>query len=141
MVDTGYVRDATEVQLIEGAAGVLRRARTLGYELILVTNQSGVGRGLIQTEEYEAVHARLVELLNAEQVRLDAVYVCFHTPDDGCSCRKPAPGLLLRAAAARGIDLASSIMIGDKESDVAAGQAAGTKSVRLGRWADVEVQL
>jgi D-glycero-D-manno-heptose 1,7-bisphosphate phosphatase len=141
MVDTGYVRDPAEVRLIDGATAALRRARALGYELIVVSNQSGVGRGLIQQREYEAVHARLLELLSAEEISLDAVYVCFHRPDDGCACRKPAPGLILEAARARDIDLSTSIMIGDKDSDVAAGRAAGTRTLRLGSWAEVEAQL
>lgn len=141
MVDTGYVRDPGQVRLVAGASSVLRRARALGYDLILITNQSGVGRGLIQEQEYQAVHARLVELLRTEQVALDGVYVCFHTPDDGCACRKPAPGLILEAAAERGIDLTASLMVGDKESDVAAGRAAGTRVLRLGTWSEVEAQL
>jgi D,D-heptose 1,7-bisphosphate phosphatase len=141
MVDVGYPRDPDAVKLIDGAAAALRRASGLGYQLVLITNQSGVGRGLIRPDEYDAVQARLLALLSAEQVKLDAVYVCFHTPDDGCSCRKPAPGLILEAAAARDIDLASSIMIGDKDSDIAAGRAAGTRTLRLGTWADIEAQL
>ena len=141
MVDSGYVRDPGQVRLVAGAPSVLRRARALGYDLILITNQSGVGRRLIQEHEYHAVHARLVELLRIEQVTLDGVYVCFHAPDDGCACRKPAPGLILEAAAERGIDLTASLMVGDKESDVAAGRAAGTRVLQLGTWSEVEAQL
>jgi D-glycero-D-manno-heptose 1,7-bisphosphate phosphatase len=145
MIDTGYTRDPALVQLIEGAPAVLRLARSLGYELILVSNQSGVGRGIISRVEFAAVQARLEELLGEQGIRLDAVYVCFHTPEDHCDCRKPASGLLRKASSARGIDLGASLMIGDRESDAAAGRAAGCKTIVLGQdvasWAGIPAHL
>jgi histidinol-phosphate phosphatase family protein len=134
VVDTGYLRDPQTVRLVDGVGPALREARALGYALLVVSNQSGIARGLIARSELEAVHARMVELLAAEGVTLDDSFYCVHGPDDACRCRKPAPGLLLQAAQAHAIDLAGSAMIGDKESDVAAGEAAGCASLQLDTW-------
>jgi histidinol-phosphate phosphatase family protein len=132
MVDTGYVRDAADVKLLPNAAAALLEAKELGFELILVSNQSGVARGIISAEQLEAVQSRFEQLLAAEGVTLDDVRFCLHGPDAGCDCRKPAPGLLRAAAAARGIDLGRSVMVGDREADVLAGREAGCTTVLLG---------
>lgn len=130
--DTGYVRDPASVELLPGAAHALKEARALGYELVVVSNQSGVARGIISAEELAAVQSRVDELLAGEGVVFDDVRFCLHGPDDGCACRKPAPGMLLTVAKERAIDLARSVMIGDKESDVVAGRKAGCKTILLG---------
>ncbi len=136
--DEGYLADASRVRLIPGVAPALRALAASGKLLVVVSNQSGVARGLIKSEEVAAVHARVVELLAAEGVHLDAAYHCEHGPDDGCACRKPRPGMLLRAAAEHPIDLRRSLMVGDKPSDVAAGEAAGCKALLFtGDWARV----
>jgi len=104
---------------------------------VIVTNQSGLARGLIAPAEGAAVAARVAARFAAEGVRFSGAYVCPHGPDDGCPCRKPAPGLLLQAACELGLDLAASVMIGDKPSDVAAGRAAGCAvSLRLASRAE-----
>ncbi len=132
MVDTGYVRDPADVALLPGVGLVLAEARALGFELVIVSNQSGVARGIITSEQLEAVQARLEALLLAEGITVDDVRFCLHGPDAGCSCRKPAPGMLVAAAAARGIDLERSVMLGDRESDVSAGRQAGCTTILLG---------
>jgi histidinol-phosphate phosphatase family protein len=132
MVDTGYVRDPAHVELLPGVAAALGEARSLGFELVVVSNQSGVARGLISMPELAAVQQRLEELLAREAVTLDDVRFCLHGPADGCACRKPAPGLLRDAAAARGIDLSRSVMVGDRDSDVLAGRVAGCTTILLG---------
>ena len=129
MIDTGYVRNVDDVVLLEGVAEGLRRAKELGYELIQVSNQSGVARGIISEEQLAAVQARLESLLAAQGVALDLVMFCKHGPDDDCACRKPKPGMLLEAAKRRGIDLAQSIMVGDAARDIAAGRAAGCTTI------------
>jgi D-glycero-D-manno-heptose 1,7-bisphosphate phosphatase len=131
IVDTGYLRDPNDVVLLPGVAEGLREARALGYELIVVSNQSGIARGIISEAQLASVEARFEKLLAKEGVTLDLVLFCKHGPDDGCPCRKPAPGLLHDAARMRGIDLTRSIMIGDKASDVAAGNAAGCRGVLI----------
>lgn len=107
--------------------------------LVMVSNQSGIGRGLITPEEAAAVHARLEELLAAEGVALAGVYYCPHAPDAGCDCRKPSPGLLLRAASDLGIDLAGSYAVGDQPRDVEAGRRAGCRTALLGPSGDADI--
>ena len=137
MVDTGYVRDPADVVLLPGVGLTLAEARALGFELVIVSNQSGVARGIITSEQLEAVQARLEALLLAEGITLDDVRFCLHGPDAGCSCRKPAPGMLVAAAAARGIDLERSVMLGDRESDVLAGREAGCTTILLGNRSSI----
>lgn len=131
IVDTGYVRDARDVVLLPGAAHLLREARALGYQLIVVSNQSGVARRIITPAQLAAVQERFEESLAQEGVALDDVRFCLHGPDDGCACRKPASGMLRDAAAARGLDLRRSVMVGDRETDVAAGRGAGCRTILL----------
>jgi histidinol-phosphate phosphatase family protein len=130
--DTGYPRDPALVRLLPGAAHALRLLGEAGFLLVVVSNQSGVGRGLITPVEAAAVHARFVECLLGEGVRLSGAYYCPHTPGEGCPCRKPAPGLLLHAAAEHGIDLPNSFLVGDRPSDAEAAVRAGCRPVLLG---------
>jgi D-glycero-D-manno-heptose 1,7-bisphosphate phosphatase len=131
MVDTGYVRDPNDVALLPGVPEGLREAHALGFELVVISNQSGVARGIITEEQLAAVESRFEALLAEHGVTFDLVLFCKHGPDDGCPCRKPAPGLLHDAARARNIDLSRSIMVGDRASDVAAGRAVGCTTVLL----------
>ena len=132
IVDVGYPRDPALVQLLPGAAEALRR-RT--EPLVIVSNQSGIGRGLITPAEAAAVHARVLEMFAAEGVAFAASYFCPHVPDDHCICRKPKPGLLEQAARELDLDLAASTIIGDKPSDVEAGAAVGARGILFdGDW-------
>jgi D-glycero-D-manno-heptose 1,7-bisphosphate phosphatase len=127
--DLGYPREPERVRLLAGAAEGLRALRTAGWRLVVVSNQSGIGRGIITDHEARAVHQQFVALLAREGISLDAVRYCPHAPWEKCECRKPAPGLLLTASAELGLDLTGSFMIGDKPSDVEAGHRAGTRTV------------
>jgi histidinol-phosphate phosphatase family protein len=122
IVERHYLHDPDGVELLPGVAEGLRRMQALGLRLVLVTNQSGVGRGYFGRAAVERVHGRLLELLERQGVDLDAIYICPHTPEEACGCRKPLPGLIERAAADLGIDLgagpAQSFVIGDKPCDV-----------------------
>ena len=120
LVEKHHLSDPDEVELVPGAIRALERLAAAGYLLVVVTNQSGIARGLFGEEEYRAVTARMEERLAAAGVSLDAVKRCPHHPDHTgpCACRKPATGLHLEAAAELGIDLAASWYIGDKTSDV-----------------------
>ncbi len=132
MRDTGYPRDPAEVELLPGAAAAILQAVEWGFVPAVVSNQSGIGRGLITPAEAEAVHARFVALfLAASGVRLPCWY-CPHAPEGGCSCRKPAPGLLKQAAAELNLVGAPGVMVGDKPSDVAAATAAGYDGLLFG---------
>jgi D-glycero-D-manno-heptose 1,7-bisphosphate phosphatase len=131
--DRGYVRRAEDVELLPGAVDALRRAADAGLRLVVVSNQSGVGRGLVSPQELDEVHARMVELLSDAGVALDGAYYCPHAPSEDCACRKPKPGLLLRAVEELDLDPGRSVMIGDKLSDEEAGRAAGcVRTIRLG---------
>jgi D-glycero-D-manno-heptose 1,7-bisphosphate phosphatase len=138
-VERHYLADPAQVELIAGAAEGLRRLRDLGLELVVVTNQSGLGRGYFTADTLAAIHARLVECLAAEGVELAGIYVCPHLPTDGCRCRKPGPGLLEQAARERRFDPREAFVIGDKASDVELGRRAGSTTllVRTGYGAEV----
>jgi D-glycero-D-manno-heptose 1,7-bisphosphate phosphatase len=131
MVDTDYPRDPAEVRLLPGAAAALARLRERGFRLVVVSNQSGLARGMITPEQAGRVHDRFVECLAAEGIVLDGAYYCPHGPDGGCDCRKPRPGLLRRAAAELGLDLDRSFAVGDRHRDVEAGVAAGCRAFLL----------
>jgi histidinol-phosphate phosphatase family protein len=130
--DGGYLADPAGVRLLPGALDALRRLRAAGFAIIVVSNQSGLARGLIRPEQHAAVHARFTEVLAEGGITVDAAYYCVHGPDDGCTCRKPRPGMLERAASEHAIDLARSLMIGDKPTDVGAGRAVGCVTALLG---------
>lgn len=129
MVEKHYLGDPAGVELLPGAAVGLRELRRLGYRLVLVTNQSGVGRGYFTEADVAAVHARLEALLAAEGARLDGVYCCPHRPEEGCTCRKPATGLVDRACAELGLDPHRSVMIGDKACDIELGSRCGMVTI------------
>lgn len=132
IVDVGYPRDPDAVSLLPGAAEALREASSRGWALVVVSNQSGVARGLVTPDEAGRVQERVAAQLAAAGVRLDGAYFCFHGPDAGCRCRKPEPGMLEAAAADLGLELGASVMVGDKPSDVEAGRRAGCATVAFG---------
>lgn len=127
----GYISAPERLVLFPGVTGALRDLAQAGYALVVVSNQSGVGRGIMSLRDLERVNERFVELLEADGVRLDGLYFCPHAPEEGCECRKPRPGMLQRAARELGIDLARSWMVGDKVDDVLAGRAAGCRAVLI----------
>ncbi|MGH9263383.1 MAG: D-glycero-alpha-D-manno-heptose-1,7-bisphosphate 7-phosphatase [Acidimicrobiales bacterium] len=123
--DVPYNADPARVVPVPGAAQALARLRGAGVSLALVSNQSGVARGLMTLADVEAVNRRVEELLGP----LGPWLVCPHGPGDGCDCRKPAPGMVLAAAAALGVDPADCVLIGDIGADVEAAQAAGARAI------------
>jgi D-glycero-D-manno-heptose 1,7-bisphosphate phosphatase len=122
----GGPRDVGELRIPAGASAQLDRLRVAGFLLIVVSNQPDVARGGVPREAVERINARLKDALG-----LDAVYWCPHDNDDGCTCRKPLPGMLLDAAAAWGIDLSRSCLIGDRWVDLVAAAAAGVAGILL----------
>lgn len=134
-----YVRSWEDVVFFPSAVSALKKAAGWPHQIVIVTNQSAVGRGLISLDEAHELNRRIVHFIQSTGGRIDAVYMCPHAPDENCDCRKPKPGLLIRAARDLSIDLASSIMIGDAQSDLLAAQAAGIKDlilVKTGRGID-----
>jgi D-glycero-D-manno-heptose 1,7-bisphosphate phosphatase len=136
-----YVRSWADVALYPQALRALALVRDLPYKIIVVTNQSAVGRGIISLAEAEAINDGIVTAVTQHGGRIDAAYLCPHAPTDNCGCRKPRPGMLLRAAREHGIDIGRSIMIGDALTDLAAGQAAGVAHTILLRTGRGQAQL
>ncbi len=118
-----YLHDVAGVRLEKGVAEGIKRLHAAGFAVVVVTNQSGVARKLFTLDDVEKVHAKIQELLAASGEKIDAFYICPHHPkyDVDCLCRKPKPGLLLRAARELDLDLDRSVMCGDKISDVQSG--------------------
>lgn len=117
-------RSADEIKLLPGIGDLLGRLNARGFFLAIVTNQPDVARGMVAKEFVDWHHTWLMETLP-----IDAIYACLHDDADGCSCRKPAPGLLLQAAREHHLDLAGSYMIGDRWRDIEAGRAAGCRTI------------
>ncbi len=117
-----------EFEFLPGVEAALGRLKGAGLHLVVATNQPDVAKGMVARSTVEAMHARLLDYLP-----IDRIEVCFHQAEDGCDCRKPLPGMLLRAAERLGIDLAASFMVGDRWSDVEAGQTVGCFSIFIDR--------
>jgi heptosyltransferase-2 len=129
--DPGYLKVAAELKLLAGVGPALARLKGSGAKLIVVTNQSGVGRGMLTPKDLEAIHARLQGLLELEGAALDAIYFCPHHPDDGCRCRKPNVGMVERAVSELQLDLRRSYMIGDHARDIQLAHRVGAKAILL----------
>jgi D-glycero-D-manno-heptose 1,7-bisphosphate phosphatase len=130
--EVGHVHRIEDFRLLPGVPQALRRLSDCGFALVVITNQAGIAKGLYDQAAYDRLTLHMRERLATEGIALDGVYHCPHHPEGivadyavACDCRKPAPGLLLRAASDLGLDLSRSVMIGDKTSDVQAGRAAG----------------
>jgi D-glycero-D-manno-heptose 1,7-bisphosphate phosphatase len=126
-----YVRDWSQVKILPEAIRAISLSALKSYKIVIVTNQSAVGRGLISLETADEINSRLVNLIHHHGGQVEGVYMCPHKPEDGCFCRKPKPGLLLQAAKELSLDLHRSWMIGDAWSDVQAGQTAGVRRAIL----------
>ncbi len=138
VVDMHYSADPGKLEFLPGAVEAIKRFNQAGYLVVMVTNQSGVARGLFTEEELRDIHDVMLAQLEGQGARVDAVYYCPHYPEGkviryafDCQCRKPRPGLLLQAARDWDIMLASSVLIGDRLRDVEAGRRAGCRTVLL----------
>lgn len=123
--DEGYTHRIEDYELLPGVVDGLRRLREAGFELAIVTNQSGIGRGYYDEATYQAFREHLERDLAAHGIPIARTYHCPHAPDDGCACRKPEPGMLLRARDELGADLAASWVVGDRPHDVEMAERAG----------------
>lgn len=146
--DTGYPARREDVRVFPSAFDAVRRLNGAGYLVVVVTNQSGIGRGFFSARDVEAIHTGLAADFEARGARIDAFYFCPHAPagepgGGDCACRKPKPELGLRAARDLGIDLAASFMVGDKVEDIAFGRAVGATPVLVltGRGAESRARL
>ncbi len=131
--DPGYIHHRELMKLLPGVGEALRSLKDAGYLLVVVSNQSGVGRGIIPPDELPRIHERMDELLSNWGVSIDHYSLCTHRPEEGCACRKPSPKLLADAAQRLGVALERSYMVGDKPVDLEAGRAARVRGVCLVR--------
>lgn len=127
--ESGYLSNPDDLALIKGAAEAVKRLNSIGIKVIVISNQSGVGRGFFSEEDLARVNKRLTDLLLSHGARIDAIYYCPHHPEDNCECRKPKPGLLKKAALEHSIDLTRSYVVGDKKTDVELARNAGSKGI------------
>lgn len=131
-----YVREWSQVSVYPKTYSSLISIQNAGYKIVIVTNQSAVGRGMLALQTAHELNQRLVELIRENGGQVDGVYLCPHRPEDDCDCRKPKPGMLLQAANELKIDFSRSWLVGDAWSDILAGQAVGVRGtilVRTGR--------
>ena len=144
-IDPGYLSRPDQLRLLPGAATAIRRAQEKDYLIAVISNQSGVARGLIAPEALGLIHARLNELLKEEAgASIDFFACCTHLPSDQCACRKPLPRLVYEAQAFLGVDLSRSAFIGDRLTDVRTGKSspvAHTVLVRTGEGKDEEQRI
>ena len=128
-VEKQYLCDPAELELIPGAIEGLRLLQKHGFGLVVISNQSGIGRGIVSKDVVEAINARLTGLLQREGVKLDGIYYCPHSPDQHCSCRKPSPSMIYQAGKELNFDPAESFVVGDKCSDVEMGKRANAVTI------------
>jgi D-glycero-D-manno-heptose 1,7-bisphosphate phosphatase len=127
--DADYCSDPKQVGIFEGVPEALRKLKERGYKIVVVTNQSGIGRGFFTVDQYRAVEAEVSRQIGEDLI--DATYFCPDVPGEPSKCRKPAPGMVLQAAEDHKIDLGRSFLIGDKEIDAECAHHAGVRAIRV----------
>ena len=139
-----YITSAAAFEFLPGSCEALGRLAANGFDVVIVTNQSALGRGWLTADGLAAIHARLVAGVREHGGRIHDILVCPHRPDEECACRKPRPGLILEARRRHGVDLAAAVMVGDSVRDIECGRNAGVGAVVLvrtgnGRQAEAEL--
>lgn len=136
-----YIKRPEEFDFLPGSREALCRLTGRGFDVIVVTNQSALGRGLVTREVLDEIHRRMVGAVAAGGGRIRDIFICPHRPEDGCACRKPAPGLILEAQRRHRIDLSAAVMIGDSATDIECARAAGVPTSVLVRTGSGEEAL
>ena len=126
-----HVKNISEFKIFSGVGDAIKLLRDKGYLVIIITNQSAIGRKIISEKKLDEIHTELKNYLNQHDTYVDSIYYCPHTPEENCSCRKPKPGLLIKATNDFGINLEESYFIGDSESDLNAAKEARCKGILL----------
>ena len=127
-IDNGYVSSVDRFEFTKGIFKLCIHLKCLGYELAIVTNQSGIGRGLYSEKDFILLNSWMLSKLRGKLINILDVFFCPHHPDDHCICRKPAPGMFQDAIEKYNIEIGKSSMIGDKESDIIAAESIGIKN-------------
>lgn len=137
-----FVSEIERFFFVPGTLEALKKLRAADYGVVVISNQSGIGRGHLTRAELDAVTAKMIADVAAAGARIDDIFYCVHGPDENCRCRKPRPGMLVDAAAKHGFDLARTWFVGDSITDVQAAHAAGCRSalVRTGQARDANVE-
>jgi D-glycero-D-manno-heptose 1,7-bisphosphate phosphatase len=131
IAEKNYLSDPDGVEILPGVAAGLRRLADRNFGFIVISNQSGIGRGFYKEEDARAVNERMSTLLERSGVKLDGIYFCPHSPEAGCSCRKPLPGMVSRAIRELGFALEKSIVIGDRACDIELGKSLKIPSILI----------
>jgi D-glycero-D-manno-heptose 1,7-bisphosphate phosphatase len=131
VVDRDYLADPEALEFLPGAAEGLRHLHRRGYRLVIISNQSGIARGLFSLERLEQINARLIAMARGAGADIAGIYCCPHSPEQDCNCRKPKPALLLQAARELGFEPARAVVVGDKASDVELGRRVGARTVLI----------
>lgn len=127
-IDHGYLHNPDDLEFIDGVIVALRVFQSAGFKLIIITNQSGIGRNYFSVDEFYNFNNALIDALSSEGVKIEDTMMCPHAPEDNCVCRKPLPYLVELACQRYDIDKSQSFMFGDKKSDVECGERAGVES-------------
>ena len=132
-----YVKTIDELEIFENIPSCIKQLKKNNYLVIVITNQSAINRGLTDIQKIDEIHTKIQRYLKKFNTQIDAFYFCPHRPDENCLCRKPNPGLIIQASTNFDIDLQSSWMIGNNDSDVLAGKNAGCKSIKIDSNSDL----
>jgi len=127
--DVNYCSRPEDFEIFEGTPQAIRLLNTSGFKTVVITNQSGIARGYFTEDSLSRIHRKMINELGKHGAGVDAIYYCPHHPDDGCNCRKPGTGLFQQAVKEHGIELEKSFMVGDTQTDIDAGRAAGCRTV------------
>ncbi len=127
--DYGYITSSSQLVLFHGVPEAIARLNRIGVKVIMVTNQSAIGRGLMTLQDLESIHNRLATMIRPSGAHMDAIFYCPHHPRDGCDCRKPKTGLIDQAVKRFSLEVGQCFFVGDKHSDLAAAQHAGVPGV------------
>jgi len=126
-----YVKNVSELEIFSNISESIKKLKELGFFVLVITNQSAINRGLTTHENINKIHQTIQEHLKTHSTFIDAFYYCPHKPEDHCICRKPKPGLIIQATKEFNIDLKSSWMIGDRDSDIKSAELAGCNSIKI----------
>ena len=129
--EVGYLHKIEDFEFINGVFDACLHFQSLGFELVIVTNQSGIGRGYYEESEFHTVNDWMLQQFNNQGIKILDVFFCPHGPESGCNCRKPKPGMLTQASKKHSINMEDSWMIGDKEADITAANTAGIQNTIL----------
>jgi len=126
-----YVKHISELEIFPFISESIKKLQSVGFKIIVITNQSAINRGLMTEKHLNEIHERIQSFLIQHNTKIDYFYYCPHTPTENCSCRKPKTGLLLKAIDDFSIDVNNSWFIGDRDSDIQAGESVGCKTLKI----------